>query len=63
MLLVTHDIEEALYLCDRVLVLSRRPGRVRVELPGARGAAGPRNETVTSPEFSRLRARALEALA
>jgi ABC-type nitrate/sulfonate/bicarbonate transport system ATPase subunit len=62
-LLVTHDIEEALYLCDRVLVLSPRPGCVRIELPGARGAAGPRNETVTSAEFSRLRARALEALA
>ena len=62
-LLVTHDIEEALYLCDRVLVLSPRPGRVRIELPGARGTAGPRSETVTSAEFSQLRARALEALA
>jgi ABC-type nitrate/sulfonate/bicarbonate transport system ATPase subunit len=62
-LLVTHDIEEALYLCDRVLVLSPRPGLVRIELPGARGWAATRHETVTSPEFSRLRARALEALA
>src|SRR5205814_8688371 len=28
-LLVSHDVEEALYLCDRVLVFSDRPGRLR----------------------------------
>jgi NitT/TauT family transport system ATP-binding protein len=33
-LLVTHDVEEALVVCDRLLVLSRRPARVLMELGG-----------------------------
>jgi ABC-type nitrate/sulfonate/bicarbonate transport system ATPase subunit len=62
--LVTHDVEEALYLSDRVAVMSSRPGTVRVELPGARGdRSRPRRETVTSPSFTSLREKALEALA
>ncbi len=39
---VTHNLDEALRLCDRVAVLSRRPGRVRevvaVDVPRARRA-------------------------
>jgi ABC-type nitrate/sulfonate/bicarbonate transport system ATPase subunit len=59
---VTHDVDEALYLADRVAVMSARPGRVvaeiEVELPRAR----PRRETVTDPAFAALKERALEAL-
>ncbi|KPC49612.1 ABC transporter ATP-binding protein [Amantichitinum ursilacus] len=44
MVMVTHDIEEALYLADRVIVLDARPGRirkeVRVELPHPRSRNG-----------------------
>lgn len=40
MIMVTHDIDEAVYLADRVIVLSSRPGRIReivpVELPEPR---------------------------
>ena len=63
-LLVTHDIEEALYVCDRVLVMSRRPGTINEELKDLDlDRSAPRTEVVTSPEFSQLRQRALEALA
>ncbi len=61
--LVTHDVEEALYLCDRVAVLSARPGRTLVTLDSPRPRATPRLEAVTSPEFTAARERALEALA
>ena len=62
-LLVTHDIEEALYVCDRVLVMSRRPGTVIEELEPDLDRCAPRTEVVTSAAFSHLRQRALEALA
>ena len=62
-LLVTHDVEEALYLSDSVLVLSFRPARVvdRIEVNGPRAAD--RAAAVTSPAFAELRQRALRALA
>jgi ABC-type nitrate/sulfonate/bicarbonate transport system ATPase subunit len=62
-LLVTHDVEEALYLSDRVLVLSSRPARVAasIEVPSPR--ATDRAAAVTSPEFTELRERALRSLA
>ena len=59
--LVTHDVEEAVLLSDRVYVLTPRPGRVRVEftvdLPRPR-----RYEMVTEAAFVEIKARALAAL-
>lgn len=60
--LVTHDVEEAIYLCDLVLVLSPRPGRVTATLATGLPSAPSRRELVTSPEFTALKHRALEAL-
>jgi ABC-type nitrate/sulfonate/bicarbonate transport system ATPase subunit len=62
-LLVTHDVEEALYLSDRVLVLSPRPAMVadRIEISSPRAAD--RAAAVTSPEFAQLKERALRSLA
>jgi ABC-type nitrate/sulfonate/bicarbonate transport system ATPase subunit len=62
LVLVTHDVEEALYLADRVVVMSPRPGRVVAEIAVPFARPRPRRETVTSPEFGRLRERAMEAL-
>jgi len=58
---VTHDVDEAVFLSDRVVVLSRRPGSVRAELP----VALPRPRTVdllTSQEFMSVKREALELL-
>lgn len=60
--LVTHDVEEALYVCDRVVVLSARPATIAAELEPPAPRASPRAETVTSAPFAALRERALLAL-
>jgi NitT/TauT family transport system ATP-binding protein len=60
-LFVTHDIEEAIFLASRVLVMTARPGRIkadlRIELPH------PRHYTIkTSSAFSALKARLTEEI-
>ena len=56
--LVTHDVDEAIFLADRVVVLSPRPGHVVADIEV--DVDQPRD--VTSPEFGALKRRALEAL-
>jgi len=60
--LVTHDVEEALYLCDRVAVLSARPARVVAELRAPAPRAEDRAAAVTDAEFGAAREEALRAL-
>jgi len=59
-LLVTHDAEEALYLADRIVVLSQRPGRVKacfsVDIPRPRSF-----DNRFSPGFLALKRRVWEA--
>jgi NitT/TauT family transport system ATP-binding protein len=60
--LVTHDVEEALLLCSEVVVMSARPGRVVDRISVSVPKEGSRREIVAEPEFVSLRERAMEAL-
>ena len=60
-LFITHDIDEAILLGDRIYVMSRRPGHVRevlkVDIPAERN-----HEILTHPAFLKLKSRIMEML-
>jgi ABC-type nitrate/sulfonate/bicarbonate transport system ATPase subunit len=58
MLLVTHDIDEAIYMSDRIMIMTQRPGRIDQTIANTL----PRPRDRSSPEFLHLRGNILELL-
>jgi NitT/TauT family transport system ATP-binding protein/sulfonate transport system ATP-binding protein len=60
-LFVTHDIEEAIFMASRVVVMTARPGRIKADIPV--DLPHPRHYTIkTSPAFSALKAHLTEEI-
>ncbi|MDR2671846.1 MAG: ABC transporter ATP-binding protein [Coriobacteriales bacterium] len=58
MVLVTHDVDEAIYLSDRIAIMTPRPGRINEIISVELG----RPRSRSSPDFLQLRSRILEKL-
>jgi ABC-type nitrate/sulfonate/bicarbonate transport system ATPase subunit len=59
---ITHDIDEAIFLSDRIYIMTARPGRVKAEI--SVGLPRPRvsHEITTTAEFGPIKHQVLEAL-
>ncbi len=58
MVLVTHDVDEAIYLSDRIVIMTPRPGKIQEIISVQTGRPRSRNH----PDFFRLRSKILEIL-
>jgi NitT/TauT family transport system ATP-binding protein len=60
-LIVTHNIEEAVFMCDRILVLSSNPGRVvaeiKIDLPHPRNRVAPAFRALVDDIYTRMTAK------
>ena len=61
MLFVTHDIDEAIFMANRVVVFSARPGRIKTEVAADLPIRGT-TRIKTSREFIALKARLTEEI-
>ena len=50
-LFITHNLEEAVYLAQRVLILSNKPAKIKANIP----VDLPRPRKVSDPEFIKIR--------
>jgi NitT/TauT family transport system ATP-binding protein len=60
-LMITHDVEEAIYLSQRIYVLSSHPGRIESEIP----ICLPEHRTLDiklTPEFVEIKRQVLQAI-
>ena len=60
--LVTHSVAEAVYLANRVVVMSARPGRILETLPVPLGEDRDYADSMEDPEFVRIAARVRDLL-
>jgi ABC-type nitrate/sulfonate/bicarbonate transport system ATPase subunit len=60
-LFITHDVDESIFLSDRILVMSPRPGRIVADI--ANSLARPREvDVLTDPHFVEIKAQVLRLL-
>lgn len=60
--MVTHDVDEAIFLSDRIIVMSPSPGRIIEEISIPFGRPREREQTHRSDEYRELRTHLLSIL-